>query len=442
MTEVFAEFDAQPLAAASIAQVHQARLHNGDKVVVKIQRPTIRAGVERDLDIICRIARLLEQRTRWAHSLGLLELADNFAVAVHEELDFRIEARNLAAVTAAWARHGGDPGIRLPAAHSELSSERVLVLEHLPGLPISSVFGSRGAEVPDRSGLARDLLANMLQQILVDGTFHADPHPGNILLLEDDRIGLIDFGSVGRIDAQVRSGLKAFILALQSGDAAALHDALLDVVIRPEEIDEQKLERALGRFMARHFNSDAIPDVQVFVQLFRLVSEHGLRVPPEVAAVFRAMATLEGTLTKISPGFNMMAEARELAEERLSLEGGSGSFGRAVQSELFAAVSLLRRLPRRLDRITSALEQGRLTISVRTFADARDRQYVRSLMHEVLLVVIGATSGIMGTILLTIRRGPMVTSSMGLFDLLGYHLLVLTALLVLRALSVVSRSPR
>ncbi|MDJ0347477.1 AarF/UbiB family protein [Streptomyces sp. H10-C2] len=442
VAEVFAEFDTEPLAAASIAQVHRARLHDGDKVVVKIQRPAIREGVERDLDIICRIARLLEQRTRWAKSLGLLELADNFAVAVHEELDFRLEARNLATVTAAWARRGDDPAVRLPGAYADLSSERVLVLEHLPGLPISSIFGGCGTRVLDRDGLARDLLGNMLQQILVDGTFHADPHPGNILLLEDDRIGLIDFGSVGRIDAQLRSAVKSFIFALQSGDAAALHDALLDVVIRPQEIDEQNLERALGRFLACHFASDAIPDIQVFVQLFRLVSDHGLRVPPEVAAVFRAMATLEGTLTKLSPGFNMMAEARVLAEARLPMGGSTSSVGQVLQSELYAAVSLLRRLPRRLERVTSALEQGRLTISVRSFADARDRHYVRSLLHEVLLVVIGATSGVMGTILLTIRRGPMVTASMGLFDLIGYHLLVLTAVLLVRALSVISRPQR
>ncbi|GDY54600.1 hypothetical protein SVIO_052230 [Streptomyces violaceusniger] len=251
--EIFAEFDSTPLAAASIAQVHLARLHSGRKVAVKVQRPGIRTSVERDLDIICRMARMLEQRARWARALGVVALADGFAVSIQEEMDFRVEARNLATVRAAWERRAPDETIALPAVHDALSSERVLVLEWLPGLPISAggEFGGENAE--RRDALARALLTNQLLQILVDGIFHADPHPGNILLLEDGRIGLIDFGSVGRLDSSLRASLTRFLLAVHNADPAAMCDALLEVLARPEEINEQELERALGRFMARHF---------------------------------------------------------------------------------------------------------------------------------------------------------------------------------------------
>jgi ubiquinone biosynthesis protein len=440
--EVFAHFEQEPLAAASVAQVHLARLHCGEPVVVKVQRPGIRPLVERDLDIICRIARMLEDRTRWAGTLGVVELAQGFAGSVHEELDFRIEARNLATITAAWARRPKSGEVRLPFTHEELSGERVLVLERLPGRPISSAYASMDARGLDRTGLARDLLANMLQQILIDGTFHADPHPGNILLLDDGTIGLVDFGSVGRVDGRLRSALKEFIIAVRCGDAAALCDALLDVVVRPEELDDQGLERALGRFLAHHFAPGSSPDVQVFAALFRLVAEYGLKVPPEVAAVFRALATLEGTLTRLSPGFDMMAEAHGVAEEHLSAAGGSAAAARAVRGELAAALSVLRRLPRRLDRVTGALEQGRLFVGVRMFADARDREYVRSLVHDVLLTFLGATTGVMGTILLNVRRGPMVTPEITLFELLGYHLLLVSAVLVLRVLFFISRPNR
>ncbi|UED85094.1 ABC1 kinase family protein [Streptomyces profundus] len=438
--EVFASFDEDPLAAASIAQVHRARLVDGTEVVVKIRRPGIRAGVERDLDVICRLARQLERRTGWAVSLGLVELADNFARSVQEELDFRIEAQNLDDVADLRERHSGPPRVRLPGRHRELSSERVLVLDHLPGDPISTAF-ARLDELPrDRAELARELLGELMRQILVDGVFHADPHPGNILLLADGDLALIDFGSVGRIDAQSRSALKAFLVALQSGQAAAMSDALLDVLTRPEEVDTQRLERDLGRFLARHFNSRTPPSVQAFVNLFRIVTDHGLRVPAEIAAVFRSLATLEGTLTRIAPGFDLMAEARDLSTENTLGAGPSQrSVQETLQGEFYSALTMLRRLPRRLDRVTQAMERGQLTVSVRPFADARDRRYLRSLMHEALLVVVSSASGLTGAVMLTIDDGPRLTQRIDLFELVGYHLLVLAAVLLVRALSVISR---
>lgn len=445
--EIFKDVDPVPLASASVAQVHAVWLRGGEKAVIKVLRPGVRTVVERDLDIICRLAAMLERRTRWARTLGMVGLAEGFAASVHEELDFRVEAANIATVAAAWARRPQDGAIRLPSVREELSGERVLVLEWLPGESIGAARRLATATDAERLDWARALLTSMFDQILVDGVFHADPHPGNILLLDDGRIGLIDFGSVGRVDAQLRSGLKLFLLAVNTGDPAALYDALLQIVPRPDEIDERGLERALGRFLSRHFVPGSTPSVQVFADLLQLVARYGLTVPPEAAAVFRALATLEGTLTKISPGFNMVDEARgaTLGTARRGTSPGQGgpvSPEQVLPGELLAAWELLRRLPRRLDRVTSALEQGRLGVGVRLFADARDRRYVRTLVHQVLLTFIAATSGLMSAILLTIQRGPEVVPGTGLFQLLGYHLLVITALLVLRVLFVISREER
>ncbi|QKV97839.1 AarF/ABC1/UbiB kinase family protein [Streptomyces sp. NA02950] len=451
---LFKEFEATPMAAASIAQVHAVWLHDGAKAVVKVLRPGVRTVVERDLDIICRLAAMLERRTRWARAIGMVELAEGFAASVHEELDFRVEAANIATVRAAWARRRQDDAIRLPTVHEELSGESVLVLDWLAGEPVGGATRLASASEDDRAGWARALLATLLDQVLIDGVFHADPHPGNILLLDDGRVALIDFGSVGRVDAQMRAGLKLFLLAVNTGDPAALCDALLQIVERPDEIDERALERALGRFLARHFVPGSAPQVQVFADLFRLVAGYGLTVPPEAAAVFRALATLEGTLTTVCPGFTMVDEARHFTGGRRGGRAG-GPFAQpsgpsssipspepAVPAELLAAWELLRRLPRRLDRVTSALEQGRLGVGVRLFADARDRKYVRSLVHEVLLTFIAATSGVMSAILLSIERGPEVVPGTGLFQLFGYHLLVITAVLVLRLLFIISREDR
>ena len=440
---VFDKLDARPLAAASIAQVHQARLRSsGAEVVVKVQRPGIRPVVERDLDIVDRMARRLQTRTRWGATIGAVELARGFANALHEELDFRVEARNMAVVAAASAAPGTDTSVRLPAVHPQLCTERVLVMERLDGLPLDAagpVIDTRGL---DRQVLARALLGCLLRQIMLGGVFHADPHPGNILLLDDGRLGLLDFGSVGRLDALLRSALQQFLLAIDRGDPAGLYDALLEVMVRPDDLDEQRLQRALGQFMARHLNPGAAPEVEMFTDLFRLVASYDLMVPPEVAAVFRALATLEATLGRLAPGFDIVAESRTFAAAQLSGQLQPTSLRQAANDELPTLLPMLRRLPRRADRITNALEHGRLGLGVRLFADPRDRRFLTTLVHQILLAFLGATTGIMAVLLLGSSGGPKLSPTVSLFQVLGYNLLVVSAVLILRVLVTTFRPPR
>ncbi|GAA3219738.1 ABC1 kinase family protein [Nonomuraea helvata] len=428
--EVFAEFGRTPLAAASIGQVHTARLHTGESVVVKVRRPGIQSVVAKDLDIVRRLAATLESRTRWGRSLGLGDLAEGFATAIREELDFRVEAANMAAVAAS---DGG--GVTYPAPISAMCTERVLVMRRLSGRPVTTATPEQGPR------LARDLLDCLLRQILVEGVFHADPHPGNLMLLEDGTLGLLDFGSVGRLDGSVRSALQRFLLAMNRQDPLGVTDALLEVVPRPEDIDEAALERALGQFMARHL-APGMDSVRMFTDLFKIVSAYGLSIPPEVAAVFRALATLEGTLVRLSPGFDLIGEARAFAGRYLAERVGPETVRETVTQELAALLPMLRRLPRRVERIASAAEHGRFTMNVRLLADDRDRGYVTGLLHQVLLTVLGATAGLMAVILLGTDGGPQVLSNTSLFQLIGYNLLGISAILVLRVLAVIFRRPR
>jgi ubiquinone biosynthesis protein len=426
---VFAEFERQPLAAASVAQVHRARLRSGAEVVVKVQRPGIRQVVERDLDIIARLAR----------SLGVRDLAAGFAAAVREELDFRIEAGNMAAVAA--SRGSGD-GVLIPTPHDPLCTQRVLVMQRLDGTPLGDagpVIAERGL---DRHAQARALLEFMLRQILVDGVFHADPHPGNILVLGDGRLGLLDFGSVGRLDPSLRAALQRLLLAMDRGDPLAASDALLEVVPRPDEIDQQALERALGEFIARHLGPGMRPGMQMFTDLFRIVSEHGLSVPPQIAAVFRALATLEGALAQLEPGFDLVAETRSFADRHLTEQLEPAAVRQTVTEEVTTLLPMLRRLPRRIERIASAAEHGRLSVQVRLFADERDRRHVTGLLHQVLLTILAATAGIMAVLLLGTGGGPRVTTAVSLYQLFGYNLLVICSILALRVLVLIFRPDR
>ncbi|MER6951054.1 AarF/UbiB family protein [Nonomuraea sp. NPDC000554] len=428
--DVFAAFDRKPLAAASIGQVHTARLHSGESVVVKVLRPGIGQVVARDLDIVRRLAGTLETRTRWGRSLGLRDLAEGFAVAIREELDFRVEAGNMAAVAAS---NGGN--VAYPAPVSAMCTERVLVMQRLSGGPVTAAGPEQGHT------LARDLLDCLLRQILVEGVFHADPHPGNLMLLDDGTLGLLDFGSVGRLDASVRSALQRFLLAMNRQDPLGVTDALLEVVPRPEDIDEAALERALGQFMAKHL-APGTDSAAMFTDLFKIVSQYGLSIPPEVAAVFRALATLEGTLVRLSPGFNLIGEARSFASRYLTEQFGVDSVKEAAATELAALLPMLRRLPRRVERIASAAEHGRFTLNVRLLADERDRRFLTGLLHQVLLTVLGATAGVMAVLLLGADGGPeVIKGSVSLFQLIGYNLLVIASILVLRVLVLVFRRP-
>ncbi|MBV9095396.1 MAG: phosphotransferase, partial [Streptosporangiaceae bacterium] len=290
-----------------------------------------------------------------------------------------------------------------------------------------------------RAALARDLLDSLFRQVMLGGIFHADPHPGNILLLDDGRLGLLDWGSVGRIDAGLRGALQRLLLALDRGDPVMLNDALLDVVDRPEQLDEPRLERALGRFLARYFAAGITPDVRMFTDLFRIVADYGLAVPPEIAAAFRALATMEGTLTQLAPGFDIAAEARRFGEQQLAAQLSPEAIRKTAADELPALMPMLRRLPRRIDRLGGALEDGRLTVSVRVLADPSDRRYLTGLVHRVLLAFLAAAAGIMAVLMIGLHGGPALSKSVSLYSFFGYCLLVIAAILAVRVLAQVFR---
>ena len=437
--EIFTQFEQQPLAAASIGQVHRATLHSGEQVVVKVQRPGITTVLDRDLDIVLRVAASLEQRAAWARDLGAVELAQGFAAALREELDFRVEARNLITITASSARHRSSDRIRLPQLHGDFTTQRILVMEFLDGVPLSradAVIAERGL---DRAELARTLLWCLLRQIMLDGVFHADPHPGNILVLADGQLALLDFGSVGHLDTQLQGALRSLLLAIDQRDPAALRDALLEVTDDSPDIDAQSLERSLGRLMARHLAPGLTPDAEAFADLFRIVSAYGVTVPPEIEVVFKTLATLQGTLAELAPGFDIIRESQRFSDSEITAQLAPVDLKDAAIQEVLELVPLLRRLPRRFDRITTAIERGQLSANVRLLADPRDREVYSGYLHQALEGVLAATTGIMAVVLLASQGGPLISQGVRLYAVFGYNLLVVSAVLAIRVLSAQAR---
>jgi ubiquinone biosynthesis protein len=432
--EVFAALDPEPIAAASIAQAYRGRLRGGEAVVVKVQRPGIAEAVDRDLLVLAELARVAETRTAWGADYQVTDLAEEFADRLREELDFRLEARNATEIAALT---DGDR-VHVPVVHSELSTARILVMEWLDGVSVREVERIDALGL-DRARLAETLLRSSLRQMLVDGRFHADPHPGNVLVLADGRLGLIDFGATGRLDPLQQASMREMLVAVQQRDAGLLRSAVLEVATLRRHFDDDQLERALARFMNRHLAAGAAPSAAMFNDLLQLFFAFGINLPPEFSTFFRALVTLEGTLTTLSPGYLVIEAAERIAAEWARASLAPGSLEELARRELGSLALLLRRTPRQLDRIATIVQRGDLQARVRLLADAEDVRTVTRLLNRVVLAGLGGLVGLLSVMLLGTQGGPPFTGDTSLFQFFGYFGLFCATVLILRVIVAILR---
>jgi len=428
--EVFAEFDSQPLAAASIGQVHRARLHGGQQVIVKIQRPGIADSVNRDLDVLNQLATVVEQRTTWGAEYHVCDLADEFAERLREELDFEIEARNASDIA---ANLDGASDVRIPAVFHDLTTRRVLVMEWLDGVSVRDGDAIDELGV-DRRELAEDLLRCMLQQMLVDAQYHADPHPGNVMVLRNGQLALIDFGAASRIDPLQQTAIRDVMVAVSQRDADLLRQAALQVATLRRDVDDEDLERALSRFMTRHLAPGMVPSAAMFNDLLQLFFTFGINLPPELSTFFRALITLEGTLTTLSPGYPVIDRAEAIATEWVRARLAPSTLEELAREELIRMGPLLRRLPRRLDRMANQIERGNFRARVSLFSDPHDEHVVTKLVNRTVLALVGGVVGLIGAILVGVKGGPPFAGDTTLYEFFGYFSLFCSVVLIMRVI--------
>src|SRR6266540_6973161 len=436
----FTQFDAEPAAAASIAQVHQAVLADGRRVAVKIQRPEVAERVRRDLDILGRLAARLERRTQWALELRLSETVRAFADNLTGEHDFNAEARNLAAISSAVQRH---PRFLVPDSIADLTRQRVVVMDWIDGIPLTEAAASLAAD--ERHELARALLRCFLDQILIVGTFHADPHPGNLYRTGDGRVALFDCGSIGRLDRRQRSALQAVLGALAAQDAAQLRDALRRITTATGTIDGVLLERALSNVLSHHLTPGAAVGGALLTALMDVMREFRLALEPVVGGALRALATLQSTFELLAPDLDLIDEARSYGRSLLQ-PPWSPTSPRSPRDELEAIlptlVPMLLALPRRLDRIGEAVERNEISIGVHLFPDERDRQFVTQLTAQLLLTIAGASTGLVGALLILAANPRIGTDTGQVLQGLGIGCVLVAALVLLRAVTVALRRLR
>jgi ubiquinone biosynthesis protein len=434
--EIFVRFDPEPVAAASIGQVYRAQLADGQAVAVKVQRPGIVELVERDLETIALIARRIESSRPWARRVGVMDLAQGFADNIRAELDFRVEARNTATMA---SLPGSDDSLRVPRVYEAVSTRRVLVLEWLDGTPLRDGHAVLDELGTGRTELARGLLASFLTQVMRSGIFNADPHPGNVLIMPDGGLAQIDFGSVGRLHSQQRLALARLLLAVDRGDPEMLRDGLLELATAQERVDQDALDRSIGHFFAQQLGPGNDPGAEMFVELLALVTNFGLVFDAQLAGLFRALVTLEGTLRVIDPNFAIVDEAKAMAADIGSKTFGTAALVGSVKDELTSLLPLLRRVPRRLDRIGAAMERNEWGVNVRLLADERDTRMVVRIADRAVAALLSASIGVVSALLLNVQDGVLVTPGLTVVQMTGYLGLIASTVLGLRVLVAISR---
>lgn len=436
-TDVFAHIDWEPLGSASIAQVHTARLHDGRDVVVKLRRPGLEDRVERDLAIALWLARTAERRTAWGRTYGAVGLAQGFAEALRAELDFRNEARATLEVADAVAQ---EPVVRVPGIVTAWTTPRLLIMDRLTGTPLSRAV--RDGTVGDARALADALCTSQLRAMLHGDRFHGDPHPGNILLLDDGRLGLIDFGMTGALDAFERASMRELLLAIRLRQPTLLYEALVSAGAVHPAREPDELERALARFMVTSLGPD-MPPAEAVNGLLGMATELGLRLPPQTATMFRALATLSETLERLCPGYPLIDKIAELGGEELRAQVAPTSVGQAVQQEWAQVAPSLRRAPRHLDRVATLLEHGALVTNLRLFSEAGDVAVVERLLNRAVLAAVALGLTLIAVLMLGTDGGPSFGGTdVTLIHALGWVALFAGTVLLLRVLLEALRPPR
>jgi ubiquinone biosynthesis protein len=438
--EVFAAFDPEPLAAASIAQVHRARLEDGSEVVVKVRRPGIRPIIEADLRWLARLAKLAEGESPELRAFRPQEVVRQFTQSLRHELDFAGECRNAEHIAENFADYA-DPDspalppsgevvqteapeevpaiIVIPRVYWQWTGERVCVQEFIAG-----ISGRKLATV-DQAGLDRKVLARrgaraVLKMIVEDGFFHADPHPGNVFYLPGNRIAFIDFGMVGRLTEVRRDQLMRLLLGLVKHEPRRVADVMLDWT-GDGAMDEDSLLLEIQTFV-QQYHGVALKQLRLGAMLADLVAilrQHQLALPSDLSLLIKAFISLEGMGRELDPDFDMAGEAMPLLEQALRARYAPTALLQRGWRGVSEALSLVAGLPQDLSRLLRAARRGRLEIHIDVMHLKRVGNQLDSAANRLVVGIVVAALIIGSSIVMTVPGGPTLLG-LPFFGLLGF----------------------
>ena len=424
ISTLFAKFEDEPLAAASIAQVYAATLHDGSSVVVKILRPGILEKVTTDLEIVQGLAELLERHSPTLRPYQPVAIVRQFRRTLLRETDFTYERRNLEEFAANFA---DDPTVHIPVVYRQLSSKRVLTMERL--------FGISGTDQAKLEGSGQDLNefatrgANMyLEMVFRDALYHADPHPGNLMMLPGGVVGVLDCGMVGRIDEELREDVESLLFAIVEHDSAHVTEMVLRLGAVPPDCPRGRLRLDLDDFLSDYIGH-SLNDINVGAALSNLVeiiSRHHILLPPPLAMLLKTLILLEGTSRRFSPDISIAELIRSyypsIVRRRLSPRTLLSKTRRVYRDW----ERLLGMLPRDLSDLMARMREGTLTVHL-------DHRHLDPVINRLVLGVLTAAL-FLGSSDLWSRQAPPLFFGVSVFGALGYLLSIFLGWRLLRAI--------
>ena len=397
---VFERLEEAPLAAASLAQTHRAWLADGSAVVLKVRRPGIRDTVEADLRLMARLAEIVEERAPDLRRYHPAEVVQQFSASLRRELDFAAEGRNAERIAANFAGHDE---VVVPRVYWEWTSERLNVQECLQGIAGTDLAAVDAAGL-DRAQLAATGAGIVLKMVLEDGFFHADPHPGNIFYLPDGRIGVIDFGMVGRVSEQRRFQIVQLLHGLVERESAPVADVLMEWGEGGGEVDEARLQADVGAFVDQ-YRGVPLKDLHMGLMLTdvtTILRDNGLSLPPDLALMIKAFLTLEGMGRQLDPDFDMAGAARPFLQRVVLQRYSPRTLLKRGRRTALDAMELVGDLPRELRRLLRTARRGRLHMqvevtSLKAFGEQVDRAANRLTMGVITAALVVGSSIVMNS---------------------------------------------
>lgn len=404
--ELFSSFSDKPLAAASLSQVHKARLPGGEIVAVKVQRPGIAATIEKDISILYELVELLEGSRFKEKPYSPKEFVDEFASTIREELDFSLEAKNAEKFASNFE---GVPTVKIPKVYREFTTPKILVTQFISGIKISQV-AKLEKEGLDKHAIAGSGMDMALKQIFQDGFFHGDLHPGNIFVLSGNIVAIIDFGMVGRIDRETMNDLADVLMALTRFDVDKIVSSLEKMDIIGLDADKKNIRKEINLLIDRYYGLELheLEVAKILTDVMEVIRKNNIRIPGEFALLFKTLITAEGTARSLDPDFNMVEHIRPFVEDLVRRKYSPRRLAKEGAGFVEDSFGVIKKLPENLEWLFKSLRAGKLYIGLEHRGLEKIDATIDRASNRLSLALIIAAMIVGSSFIMSMDKGPFL----------------------------------